>query len=397
MEKYINSKGKKIIGWDEILEGGLAPNAAVMSWRGEAGGIAAAKQQHEVVMTPTTYVYFDYSQTTNDDSVTIGGFLPLDKVYNYEPWPKELGEEYYKYISGAQANLWTEYIAFPSKVEYMIFPRMTALSEVLWSKKEKKNLSDFENRLRTQFKRYDLWRASYSKAYFDLRASVLPTDDYNGVLLKFESKTQNARITWTPSMTSPTLNTYDKPILINKNVDQLTARLEVNGKLVNTVSQSIHYNKATGKKITIKPDPSKNYPGDGAFTLVNGIVNDKGLARSREFLGWSGDDLEAIIDLGSAQSINSAIVHTLSSGGSWVYPPAGAELFTSDDGQNFKAAAKTEAFELTNGFNGVMKLSFSPVTTRYVKIVVKNYGIIPADKQGAGNKSWLFVDEIEID
>ena len=115
VEKYLNSKGRNIIGWDEILEGGLAPNATVMSWRGEKGGIAAAQQHHKVMMTPSSYVYFDHSQTNHDDSLTIGGFLPLDKVYNYEPVPKELNSDEAKYIFGAQANVWTEYMANPFK------------------------------------------------------------------------------------------------------------------------------------------------------------------------------------------------------------------------------------------------------------------------------------------
>ncbi len=164
MEKYINSKGKKIIGWDEILEGGLAPNATVMSWRGETGGIEAAKQKHDVIMTPTTYVYFDYSQTKAEDSVTIGGYIPLEKVYKYEPIPAELSADEHKYVLGAQANLWTEYIDNGKKVEYMIFPRMTALSEVLWSKKDQKNWEEFQPRLKTQLKRYDLWKINYSTA-----------------------------------------------------------------------------------------------------------------------------------------------------------------------------------------------------------------------------------------
>ncbi len=172
IEKYLNSKGRSIIGWDEILEGGLAPNATVMSWRGEKGGIEAAKQKHAVIMTPTTYVYFDYSQTKNEDSVVIGGYLPLDKVYNYEPFPNELSADEAGYIMGAQANVWTEYMKYPSKVEYMIFPRLTALSEVLWSPKEKKDWNSFQQRLRTQFKRYDLWNASYSKALLDPKASI---------------------------------------------------------------------------------------------------------------------------------------------------------------------------------------------------------------------------------
>ncbi len=162
IEKYLNSKGRNIIGWDEILEGGLAPNATVMSWRGEAGGIEAARQHHNVIMTPTTYVYFDYSQTKKEDSLTIGGYLPLETVYKYEPLPAQLTEEEQKYILGGQANVWSEYMPTGNKVEYMVFPRLSALSEVLWSTKENKDWNSFQTRLQTQFKRYDLWKVSYN-------------------------------------------------------------------------------------------------------------------------------------------------------------------------------------------------------------------------------------------
>lgn len=165
MEKYINGKGKQIIGWDEILEGGLAPNATVMSWRGEQGGIDAAKQKHNVIMTPSTYVYFDYAQSRPEDSLTIGGYLPIQKVYSYDPIPKELAADEQKYILGAQANLWTEYIGSMDKLQYMVFPRITALSEVLWSPKEGRSWEEFEPRLKQQTQRYDLWKINYSKAY----------------------------------------------------------------------------------------------------------------------------------------------------------------------------------------------------------------------------------------
>lgn len=163
IEKYLNSKGRKIIGWDEILEGGLAPNATVMSWRGEQGGIAAAQQHHNVIMTPGKFCYFDHAQTKNKDSVTIGGYLPLDTVYNYEPVPKELNDSEAKYILGAQANVWTEYMKNPQKVEYMIFPRMSALSEVLWSPKDSRDLNRFQSELPDIYKRYELWGANYFK------------------------------------------------------------------------------------------------------------------------------------------------------------------------------------------------------------------------------------------
>jgi len=161
MEKYINSKGKKIIGWDEILEGGLAPNATVMSWRGEAGGIEAAKQKHQVIMTPTDWCYLDYSQTGNDDSLVIGGKVTIDKVYSFDPVPKALAVEDAKYILGGQANLWTEYISNSAKVEYMLFPRLAAMSEALWSLPANKDYKNFDQRLQAQLKRYNWWGINY--------------------------------------------------------------------------------------------------------------------------------------------------------------------------------------------------------------------------------------------
>lgn len=174
IEKYLNSKGKTIIGWDEILEGGLAPNAQVMSWRGEEGGIAAAKQNHYVIMTPGSHVYFDHKQTSREDSVTIGGFTTIQKVYSYEPVPQQLSADQAKYVRGSQANVWTEYMDNTNKVEYMVFPRIAALSEVLWSSKEQRNWGDFEKRLQTEFKRYDLMKINYSKAYFDPKSTEEP-------------------------------------------------------------------------------------------------------------------------------------------------------------------------------------------------------------------------------
>ena len=161
IEKYINKKGRTLIGWDEILEGGLAPNAMVMSWRGEEGGIAAAKENHTVIMTPGSHVYLDKAQTKNMDSVTIGGFLPFEKVYSYEPVPKELNAEQANYVLGAQGNLWTEYVANPSKAEYQLFPRLSALSEVLWSTKENKNWPAFQDKMKSQYARYKIWGANY--------------------------------------------------------------------------------------------------------------------------------------------------------------------------------------------------------------------------------------------
>lgn len=151
IEKFLNSKGRKIIGWDEILEGGLAQNAAVMSWRGIDGGIAAAKAKHYAVMTPVDYCYFDHYQALNGEPVAIGGFTPLEKVYSYEPVPDSLQPDEVKYIMGAQANMWTEYVGTTDHVEYMLLPRLCALSEVVWSPKYSRNYKDFSERMKKHY------------------------------------------------------------------------------------------------------------------------------------------------------------------------------------------------------------------------------------------------------
>jgi hexosaminidase len=413
MEKYLNSKGRTLIGWDEILEGGLAPNALVMSWRGEEGGIAAAKQNHEVIMTPGDWVYLNYSQTKNDDSITIGGYLPLEKVYRYEPLPGSMTPDQGKYILGAQGNVWTEYMNNPRIVEYMIFPRMSALSEVLWSPKEKRDWKDFEKRLKTQFKRYDLWKADYSKAYYAPSVSIQPPIDNDGILLIVKSRQNNSSYYFGNRSKSSFSLLRDSIRSVIK--ESGTYGIRLLGKINPLVKGepwgnaytspfeylfkqdiSVHFNKATGKKITLTYPPSTKYPGDGAFTLVNGVQNDQGLARSSEFLGFEGPDCEALIDLGRVQTINTAVIHTLSSGGSWVYPPHYVEIFISPDGQSFTSAGKSEAFEATNGSNGIIKVSFTPAPARFIKVVVKNFGIIPSGMSGAGNGAWLFVDEIEV-
>ncbi len=165
IEKYLNKKGKQMIGWDEIIDGGLAPNATVMSWRGEEGGLIAVKQKHKVVMTPNSYVYLDYAQFKKEDSLVIGGYLPIEKVYGYDPVSKEMTGEDSKYVMGAQANVWTEYMNNESKVEYMIFPRMSALSEVLWTRKENKNWNTFKNKMPSLMKRYDWLGIQYGKEF----------------------------------------------------------------------------------------------------------------------------------------------------------------------------------------------------------------------------------------
>ena len=163
IENFLNSRGRRLIGWDEILDGGLAPNATIMSWRGTEGGIEAARQGNDVVMTPYSHLYLDFYQTADQggEPLAIGGFLPLDTVYSYEPVPTELTPAEARHVLGAQANVWTEYMTTEDHVEYMVFPRMFALSEVVWSPSERRNFRDFVKRLDWHFDRLDALGVNY--------------------------------------------------------------------------------------------------------------------------------------------------------------------------------------------------------------------------------------------
>jgi hexosaminidase len=236
IEKYINSKGRKMIGWDEILEGGLAPNATVMSWRGMKGGIEAAKAKHDVIMTPTDFVYFDYGQGDPAyEPLNIGSYLTTEKVYSFDPVPKELSADEAKYIIGGQGNVWTEYMKTPENVEYMAFPRMLALSEVLWSKAADKNFLDFGWRLMKQLPRLDKQQVNYRiPEPIGLRNMVLASDEK--VHIDLTPRTDDAKIYYTLDGTTPDERSalFEKPLDIeikqNQRVDLKTITVLPSGR-----------------------------------------------------------------------------------------------------------------------------------------------------------------------
>jgi hexosaminidase len=407
IENYLSSKGRSMIGWDEILEGGLAPKATVMSWRGEQGGIDAAKQNHDVVMTPGTYVYFDHAQKRNEDSVTIGGYLPIEKVYLYEPIPPVLSHAEASHIMGAQANIWSEYLGNTAKLEYMIFPRMTALSEVLWSPKDKRDWKDFSRRLEVQFKRYELWKVNYSKAYYDVKTSILPAPDHNGVQWKLETNapSEKSKIAVTVhSLLTDSLYTLDyvHPINISSEVI-CTAILyrDVNatsGSLmeISRVVQKFSPNKVTGKKIALSSAPLDNFPGNGgAFGLINGAVSDKGL-NSFEWLGWQDANMEASIDLDTLESISKLTVHVLEQKQGRFFQPSFVEVFGSVDGKAFTSLGKTEKFLQEKDNMGFMTIEFPTTKDRFLRVFAKNPGIIPEGQPNAGSHVRILVDEIGL-
>jgi len=389
MERYLNAKGKKIIGWDEILEGGLAPDATVMSWRGLEGGIAAAKQQHEVIMTPEKFLYLDYYQSLNKtEQIAAGGYLPLKKVYEYEPMPAELNAAEQQYIKGVQANVWSEYLSDASKAEYMIFPRIIALAETAWSAKARKNYADFLARLQAS-KRF-LKNLNYSTAFYDITGESV--NDAKAFTLSTDLS--NAEIRYTLNGAKPVLSSikYSGPIPISKSA-ALKAQLFVASKPVDKMfEQLIVKNIATGKKVILTHGGQGNYNID-AQRLTNGIKGSY-LCNNGEWLGLSGGDFEAIVDLDEVKTIHEVGINTLNYQWQKMHPPKLLLVEVSTDAQSFREVSRQTVFSV-EGINMALH-KIIPAKARYVRIKASNLGVIPNGFYGAGTKAWLMLDEIIV-
>ncbi len=396
MEMILAQYNKRLIGWDEILEGGLAPNASVMSWRGVSGGIAAARQGHYVVMTPGSHCYFDHYQAQpQDEPLAIGGLTTVDKVYKYEPIPDSLSSEQQRYVLGAQANLWTEYITTASHAEYMVLPRMLALSEVLWTDKDKKSESDFFKRLEYHLDALEKKGYTVSRSYYQPSSSVINQDGIPTLVLT--KGAFNGKIVYTLDGKTPTAasSVYTQPIAIDKSKTVRFATLDeglIRGKVI---SRTFTFSKSTGKNLTFKYPPSKYYNAGGGFTLVNGV---KALIPrvNSEWLGWSGDTMVVTIDLGKPTTIYKVEPGFLNEEHNWIYLPAAMIIEVSKDGINYRpvASATRQQIQAAGRF---VKCEFSETSARYVRISAYPSGKIPSGKPGAGENSWLFCDEIIIE
>lgn len=395
---YLVTKGKNAIGWDEILEGGLADGAAVMSWRGEEGGIAAAKAHHNVVMSPGGYCYFDHYQSRNaNEPLAIGGYLPIEKVYSYDPVPASLSAEEKKYIMGVQANVWTEYIPTFSQVQYMVFPRMAAIAEVAWSKTNVKSFNDFVPRISTHMTLYDKMKVNYSRALFEIRPAY--SSSSNGILLSLTSYSKQGEIRFTHHgiELSPYDSVYTKPIRITESDTIIAAVYDGAERISPFYTQSFKGHLALGKSVTLRKLPSSSYNNGGATTLVDGIIGRTPWTGS-EWLGWWGDTLDATIDMGAATSANKIEVVCLRDSGSWIYAPNQIWMEGSMDGKYFTRLHGNVTFTepVASQFNFIF-LPIGGQQFRYLRVWCPSLGYIPEGAPGAGNPAWLFVSEIIVE
>lgn len=400
VEKLLNSNGKKIIGWDEILEGGVAPNATIMSWRSFQGGIEAAQLGHDAIMTPSSHCYFDHYQgnDTNLEPLAIGGYTSVERVYSFEPIPEVLNSVERKHIIGAQANIWREYMPTSEQVEYMILPRLAALSEVLWTAPEKKNYANFLSRLANFLPVYDELKYNYAKNVLEVSPHyTLDTENSRMVIdLKTSSKEP---IYYTLDGSEPNANSekYKDKISIQKSVTVKAAVIGKNYKS-KVFKQSFAFNKATLKPVVLKNQPVERYRFKGAETLVDGKIGTT-VFSTGDWIGLFNENFEAVVDLKSIQEVTEVAINTFVSPNDWIFGPKQFIVSLSNDGTNFTPVYGKNIEIASQGDNASilnLKANFESQKARYIKIVAPIFEKIPQWHYSAGQPTFLFVDEIIV-
>lgn len=387
-EEFLNSKGRRLIGWDEILEGGLAPEATVMSWRGEAAGFKSARMGHDVIMTPGSYMYFDFYQADpRHQPVAIGGYTPIRKVYNYNPIPQDsLTAEEAKHFLGVQANTWTEYIPTPEHLEYMMFPRALAVAEIGWTPQEKRDWQDFKPRVNAHIPVLQQMGLNPFPLSNELEFDMVVDTIQKEIRVTMDAEKYPAEIHYTTDGSTPTASSpiYQEPIVV-KDSAKIVAGIFVNGQLQDRVSeQRVDYHKGIGKSIRFNSRLYPGYMAGGINAIINGYRGGLTYLDQR----WQGytDNLDCVIDLGEVMDLHQVSSKWMQLTGPGVYQPEKVEVLTSEDGKNFTSQGvipttipqdKSDLTFQEYTFQGNWK-------ARYVQLKAQN------------PKGFIFVDEIVI-
>lgn len=398
IEAFVLSKNRRIIGWDEILEGGLAPEATVMAWRGIQAAVDAATQGHDAIMTPVDYCYLDYYQSDPaTEPLAIGGFLTLKTVYSYNPVPEILNPDQARHIIGVQGNVWTEYMKTQDMVEYMAFPRAIALAEVGWSPQEKREWDDFITRMDNQFPRLDNLGIRYSKGSFTVDFSMKQENNQNLIVLSSETKGMDIRYTTDGSEPLISSALYSSPFTLPK-TSIVKAALFSNGKIAGNINhRTINVNKASGKPVTISKPYSYKYPGTGNQAMTDGLTGTESYKSGWQ--GYEGTDMEFTVDLLELTDVNNVKIGFVKNPADWVLFPAQVIIYISTDGMNWKESKPT-TFDATSPSKrevATAEAQFSNVRARYIKVSAVSPKKLPEWHEYKGEDCWIFADELIVE
>ena len=403
MDNYLTSKGRKLIGWDEILEGGLSPNATVMSWRGFEGGVEAAKQGHDVIMSPGSHCYFDHYQSKNAaEPLAIGGFTPIEKVYQFNPIPPSLSAAEATHVLGGQANLWTEYIPDMKQLEYMVYPRALALSQVLWCA-EVPAYEVFRSVLMNHQLTYlDRFRVNYSRAMFYPEMKVSRKEGGLGVIFSAADTSDHLALTVRLDETNvapkyPDFLVGNNQLQFKRQADSVTRyRFEVKSEYLTEPSEfNMTIHPAIGLKVEYVTQPDERYNTGGDLTLVDGIIGAKPW-KGNEWVGFDDQEIEFIVDLGKKAKIDRAELNFLEDIGSWIHLPNFIRISVSTKGKKWAFLPDKPIYKAQGNGKHLPFVFNIQKKTRYIRFKIVTFDAIPDGMPGAGHVQWTFLDELMI-
>lgn len=390
MDEFLVSKGRKLIGWDEILEGGLSPNATVMSWRNEMGGIQAARMGQDVIMTPNAYLYLDYYQADpNTEPFAIGGYLPVKKVYSYNPYPTDsLTADQVKHIRGVQANLWTEFVPDEAHVEYMVFPRLLALAEMAWTPQESREWLDFKPRMNEHVSQLRARNVNAFPLSDELDVSMYVDTITKKIEVTLDAEKYPVEIRYTRDGSEPTASSllYDGPIIVTDSA-HIVAAIFDGGLLQGTPTEKkVDYHRGINKPIQYNSKLYSGYMAGGMNALLDGYRGGRTYMDGR----WQGytNSLDCVVDMEELTQIHKVSVKFMQLIGPDVYQPGSVELYTSADGVEFTLQQEIP----TSISNTDKSLAFQEYTfygnwdTRYLRIKANE----------VNGRRFIFTDEIVI-
>ncbi len=389
IDKFLVSKGRVLVGWDEIMDGGLANDAVVMNWRGIDIGRKALEQGNPVVLTSDCYIN-RYQGLPEYEPLANGGYVTLKKLYHYNLEKENLTPELQKNVLGTQANLWAEFIATPEHSEYMLFPRLLAFSEISWTPDNLKNWDNFVKRTETFMDRLDVMKIKYARSMYQVLPAV---ENQNGkVFLKLECEVPNADIRYALGDTPiEKAEKYTQPIPFNKST---TFKATVfSGKATNTITTGeVTFHKAIAKKMSYSPLYHKKYQGQGEMTLTNVVRGSKNFLDG-QWLGWLGDDVTLTLDLEQATEVSEVRIGAMDYQASGIYFPIKFAVALSTDGKNYREVATHNEPCVVRGKPSLKDfvLKFNSQEARYIKITLKNVKTPPK-----GGDAWLFIDEVLV-
>jgi hexosaminidase len=402
VEAMVRARGRTVIGWDEILEGGLPPSAVVMSWRGFDGGIAAAMQGHDVIMTPTSHCYFDYYQARPAfEPEAIGGLTTLREVYSFEPVPGELAPERRHHILGAQGNLWTEFIPAPEKAEYMAVPRLCALAEVVWSPPARRSWPSFRRRLTVHEERLNALRVNYSRGSFRVSIGTAVDSASGAPVVVLSSEQDRPVIRYTLDGTDPTRFSpvYDRPLPLPSPLAVCAAVFDGAQMREEPSRRSVILHPGMRGKLSYDVEPSSRYGGDRRL-LIDGITGSTEVDDGT-WAVFPGTGLKAVLTLAAPRPVKRVVLTVLVRRQDRIRPPADVLFEISADGTSYTRLDRPVA-TTAQGNQEASVLEYGaaqqlPVPARFVRVTAKNPGPVPAGEPGEGQESILCFDELIVE